>query len=228
LHERIKNPSIFQYRIDNICLKKVEQIKDLGIIFDSKLTFVPHINEITNKAMKCLGFILRTVSDFKYINSYKLLFTGLVRSNLEYNSTIWAPFYNIHIHKIERVQHKFLRYVNYKLCIPIQDLNYTFLMDLLNLTDLSVMRTVSDLVCLFNIANGRLDALDLTNLITLRVPTRSTQLTALYNVPWTINNYFQNSPVQRLHRLGNKYSSIDVYCFDTVSKLKTCLFECIR
>lgn len=175
--------------------------------------------------MKCLGYILRTIKEFKTINSFKLLYTGLVRSNLEYNSTIWAPFYKTHQQKIERVQHKFLRFINYKLGIPIEELNYTCLMELLNLSDLTTRRTVSDLVCLFNISNGSLDALDLTSLINLRIPTRDTRLNSLYFVTKSANNYFVNSPIQRLHTLGNKYSSIDVYRFQSISKFKTSIFE---
>lgn len=43
--------------------RKSDVIKDLGLLFDSKLTFKPHIHHIKNKTLKLLGFIQRTCVD---------------------------------------------------------------------------------------------------------------------------------------------------------------------
>ena len=44
--------------INGVPIVKVDTIKDLGVVFDSKLTFDQHISEITKKTTRFLGFIL--------------------------------------------------------------------------------------------------------------------------------------------------------------------------
>ena len=46
-------------------IKKVEEQKDLGVIINNKLKFVPHIQAMVNKANRNLGIIKRT---FKYLD----------------------------------------------------------------------------------------------------------------------------------------------------------------
>jgi hypothetical protein len=48
----------FEYRINNVKLARVESVVDLGITFDNKLSFVPHINVVVTKAFQALGFII--------------------------------------------------------------------------------------------------------------------------------------------------------------------------
>ena len=49
----------YHYRIDENELEKINEIKDLSVIFDSKLKFAAHINEKVNKAFSVLGVINR-------------------------------------------------------------------------------------------------------------------------------------------------------------------------
>jgi hypothetical protein len=65
---RGKNRLSFDYTINGEKLEKIAKIKDLGVVFDDKLSFIEHINEITGAAMRTLGFVLRTVKDFNNIN----------------------------------------------------------------------------------------------------------------------------------------------------------------
>jgi ribonuclease P/MRP protein subunit RPP40 len=81
----------FDYNIHNTNLAKKSEMCDLGVIFDSKLSFSAHINELYAKSTKLLGFIFRTCSDFKNTNTILTLFNSLIRSKLEYASTIWNP-----------------------------------------------------------------------------------------------------------------------------------------
>jgi hypothetical protein len=81
----------FDYKIDNTTLQNKPVVKDLGVIFDSHLTFADHCEELQNKCLKLLGFILRTCVDFKDPRTIIKLFNSLIRSRLEYCSTIWSP-----------------------------------------------------------------------------------------------------------------------------------------
>lgn len=99
----------FNYNINNITLSRVTSMRDLGIIFDPKLTFEAHINNIVRKAYSKLGFLFRSLGKFKKIDTYKLLYFTYVRSNLEYCTAVWNPHYHVHIEAVEKVQRRFTR-----------------------------------------------------------------------------------------------------------------------
>ncbi|KAH0809538.1 hypothetical protein GEV33_013254 [Tenebrio molitor] len=49
----------FNYSIENSALQRVNEFKDLGVVFDSKLTFRSHVEYVLSKAYKSLGFVIR-------------------------------------------------------------------------------------------------------------------------------------------------------------------------
>ena len=55
------------------------ETKFLGLLFDSKLTFLPHIKMLRNKSLKALN-ILKFVSSTASLNLYR----SLIRSKLDY------------------------------------------------------------------------------------------------------------------------------------------------
>ena len=61
----------------------MDKIKDLGVVFDSRLKFDEHIHQKNNKAYQMLGIIKR---HFIYLtpDSFVVLYKALVRSHLEY------------------------------------------------------------------------------------------------------------------------------------------------
>ena len=74
VYELIKNNQ-------SLYLEHTNQITDLGILFDEKLTFREHINEKINKAYSMLGIIKR---NFNYltVTSFTLLYKAMVRSHI--------------------------------------------------------------------------------------------------------------------------------------------------
>jgi hypothetical protein len=204
----------FSYQIDGVNLDVVKEVRDLGIIFDDRLSFVNHVTDVSGRAMKSLGFMLRTVSGFKNVNTLKLLFITTVRSILEYNSPIWSPCFTIHKKNLERIQKKFLRYVNFVLNIPRIDLNYDFLYALVQLEKLESRRVQSDLMFLFKIINGLCDSPNLVAEVGLRVGNRSTRNNNTFYIDNSFNTtYLRNSVVPRLHYLGNQHlTDIDIFC----------------
>lgn len=72
----------FDYYICDKLLKRVESVKDLGVMFDSKLSFNEHILLICKKALRMLGFIFRSCKYFSDISSLLTLYKTYVRSNL--------------------------------------------------------------------------------------------------------------------------------------------------
>ncbi len=67
-------------------MERVTEIKDLGVIMDSKLTFKNHINKISSNEKKALGFIMENSKIFTKTKTLRMLYFALVRSQLEFAS----------------------------------------------------------------------------------------------------------------------------------------------
>ena len=98
------------YNMDETRLKVVKAEKDLGIIIDSKLGFVQHIDSIVKKATSLLGMIKRT---FSYMDKhmFKTIFTSIVGPHLEYGAVIWNPHLKKLINQIENVQRRATKFI---------------------------------------------------------------------------------------------------------------------
>jgi ribonuclease P/MRP protein subunit RPP40 len=83
----------FDYTCGNMTVARHSIQKDLGVWFDEKLSFHEHVQRVTNKSYKSLGFVLRNSKSFKSFDVLKILFSAIVRSRLEYASTVLAPTY---------------------------------------------------------------------------------------------------------------------------------------
>ena len=109
-----KKPIKFNYILNNCALSRVDTVKDLGVFLTHNFSFATHVNYVTVKAFKLLGFLKRTAFDFNNTKTLKTLFTTLVRPHLEYASQVWSPHQKYLIQRIERVQRKFINYLCWK------------------------------------------------------------------------------------------------------------------
>jgi hypothetical protein len=97
------------YYIHNSALECLFQISDLGKILDSKLTFCSHIEKNVKNSNKMLGFMVHQCSSV--VCCYIMHLYGLI-----WNTTyiIWCPLYQNAIHRIEKIQRKFIKCACYK------------------------------------------------------------------------------------------------------------------
>ena len=79
-----------KYEIHNHVLEAVDLAKYLGIIFDSKLSFNHHIQDITKKANNTRQFLQRTLSRCDRATK-EVCYETYVRPTLEYASPVWDP-----------------------------------------------------------------------------------------------------------------------------------------
>ena len=88
-----------------IPLKRGIQVLDLGVCFDEKLSFKEHIHAKINKAYMMLGLIK---CNFKYLTipTFIQLYISMVRSHLDYCSSVWAPYRKGDIEALEKVKKK--------------------------------------------------------------------------------------------------------------------------
>ena len=89
-----------------ICQKELEHVfeeKDLGVIMDSELNFTEHISSKIRIANAMVGLIRRS---FSYLDcqSFKKMYTAVVRPHLEYAQAVWSPNSRKYINMLENVQ----------------------------------------------------------------------------------------------------------------------------
>lgn len=84
-----RNPIIANYNIKGNPIQRVEQISDLGLTMDTKMSFALHRELAKKKADNNLGFVKRECYKALNMDNAKLLYGSLVRSHLEYANVIW-------------------------------------------------------------------------------------------------------------------------------------------
>ena len=202
-------PITFAYVIADTTLTHVSTSKDLGVLMDSTLSFRAHINEVVSRGLKMLGFVKRCTKDFTSLSAIRLLYCTLIRPLLEYASSVWNPIYACHIHSLEQVQRKFLRYMAFKAGIhPIEGYRYDYsiLYERFSLAPLKVRREHRDLKNLYNIYHSTFFCPDLLQSIGILVPSRNTRSHQLFLQPFCRTNVRYNTFTSRSVRLANNLS----------------------
>ena len=194
----------FSYSIMGSVLNSVDTVtSDLGFIIVPSLSPAAHIDHITCKAFRTLGFIKRIASEFELSRSLKALYCALVRSTLEYGSVVWNPQSLVHSQSIERVQRKFLSFAGFKLNIYHPPHDYGPVSRRLNLPSLADRRSARDSLFLQNLICGKIDSPSLLQHIHFRVPARHTRNVAPFAIPTVSANYLSNEPLTRCMRQAN-------------------------
>ena len=105
--------SRFEYDINDVSVKYVNSVKDLGVEVDADLNFSTHCSAISKKASQRANMILRA---FRSRNSKFLIrvFKVLVRPMLEYATPLWSPHLITSKICVENVQRKFTKRVFYR------------------------------------------------------------------------------------------------------------------
>ena len=70
-YTRNKDGIAFNYVLRGYDVKRVLSIADIGIIFDSQLTFNEHVKSVVAASNKTMGFIIRNTRDFDNISAIK-------------------------------------------------------------------------------------------------------------------------------------------------------------
>ena len=87
---RSRQPLQSQYTLHGQFLESVDSAKYLGVNITQDLNWNHHINEITGKANRTLGFVKRNVKT-KNEAVKELAYKTLVRPQVEYVSSVWNP-----------------------------------------------------------------------------------------------------------------------------------------
>ena len=162
LHLGLRQPNeYFMKDSDNTICKiiQVDNEKDLGVTFDSKLSFSKHISNKVNIANRNLGLIYK---NFTYLDKemFLALYKALVRPHLEYATVIWSPMYKKDSVVIENVQRRATRMLKI-----LQGKDYSGRLRDLGLPTLEYRRTRADVIEVYKL----LTHLDKTSVDLLQV-----------------------------------------------------------
>ena len=100
---RKHTPTRTDYDIRGQKLEIVPSAPYLGVTIDNKLTWTEHIDKMCKKANRTLGFLKRNLKT-KNKDIKKGAYSSLVRPLLEYSCTVWDPYQDKQIDKIEKIQ----------------------------------------------------------------------------------------------------------------------------
>ena len=106
---RARTPIPSEYLQHGQILDSVESSKYLGVAISGNLSFNTHIQTVCTSASQFLGFILRNIRT-KSPAIREMAYKTLVRPLVEYSSSVWSPYTQSNIHKIEMVQHRAARW----------------------------------------------------------------------------------------------------------------------
>ena len=104
-----KQPIQHNYILHNHTLESVSSATYLGITVQSNLKWDKHINDITSKGNKALGFLKRNLQTSNQQIKTQA-YQALVRPKIEYSCSIWDHHTSESIRKIEMVQRRAARY----------------------------------------------------------------------------------------------------------------------
>ena len=107
---RKRKPTVINYTLHGVALKRVQHAKYLGVTISSDLRWNTHVNNVKAKASRTLGFLRRNLQ-VKNQAIKTRAYQTLVRPQVEYASAIWDPFTANNTNKLEMVQRTAARYV---------------------------------------------------------------------------------------------------------------------
>ena len=147
-HKTTKMSNLPSYFFGMIKLQEITCVKDLGVLFDNRLTFSNNINSIVHKA-SCRSRLIHKSFTSRQPKLLVHAFTTYVRPILEYCSPIWSPSSIKDITSIESVQRRFTKKLS-----GLFYCTYDDRLKNLGLERLEVRRIRADLILCYKILFG--------------------------------------------------------------------------
>ena len=102
---RARSTIRYPYRLKGHILETQDVTKYLGVDLQSTLSWKPCIDRISKKANSMLGFLRRNLRSCSEDTKAKGYYS-MVRSNLEYCSSVWSPHHKEQIQELEMIQRR--------------------------------------------------------------------------------------------------------------------------
>ena len=195
----------YQYLINGQPVERVFSFSDLGVIHETSFSFSTHINPVSSKCLRLLGFIKRSTSDFCNPDTIIHLYKALILPHITYASIIWTPSTVTHTKSLDSVIHLCLRLAAFKARRPMlfTDHDYSPLYTYFNLLPINRIHYYYDLLFMFKVLNQVLSSPEVDGLFSARHPPYELRrYNVLLEETHTTAHDF-SAPVPRLRRLWN-------------------------
>ena len=149
---------VVNYQLNDTTIDQVSEEKDIGVIIDNDLSFDTHISKKCSKATSVFAMLRRSFS-FMDVDIFTPVYKSMVRTHLEYASSVWAPYKMKHIEQIEAVQRRVTKQLP-----GMKNLTYPERLKKLRLPTLSYRRKRGDMIELYKLTSGRY-RMDTTNMV---------------------------------------------------------------
>ena len=169
-------------------------------IISKDLKWEHHINDITNKGNKVLGFLRRNLKICSQ-RVKELAYKTFVRPTVEYACTVWDPHVQQEINKLESVQRRAARFV---LRRYHQTASPSEMIRELKWPSLQKRRKVARLTMLFKIQNDIVSARNIKNDIKTAPTRRRRTNSKQYTLPQCKTDYRLNSFLPRTLKEWNE------------------------
>lgn len=188
------------YVLNGDILQQVNEIRDLGVIMDNKLTFKAHIDTIVIKAARMLGFLKRNTKGFMSSNTKIILYNSLVRSQLEFASVVWGPHYATYSQRIESVQRAFTRHLAFHSSSISYRTTYDLRLKHFKMISLGNRRRIINIMFLKKLISGSIDCSHLLQKINFSVPYHCPRhpITEIFHIPASRTNLLRYSPLSKI------------------------------
>ncbi|CAF4940037.1 unnamed protein product [Pieris macdunnoughi] len=215
-YTRKKKPLVTVYKLDGAPLKEVQEIRDLGVIIDKKLTFTSQVNKVVTTSARMLGFLKRNADCFG-CTTKTILYNALVRSHVEFGSIIWNPLYAIHSQRVESIQRSFTRHLAFISRGFSHRQPYHQRLKKFNMLSLNNRRALAGVTFLYKLLNNHLQNSDLLQEIKFVVPYSFPRfkINNIFQIPSAKTNLGVQAPLVRILRDFNKlntaYPELDIF-----------------
>ena len=134
----------------------------------------------------------------------------MVRSQLEYASVVWNPYYDKLSNSIESIQKRFVIYALRRLgwADGFQLPPYLHRCQLINLESLKHRRDIAGVLFIFDLLPNRIDAPNLLSLIDFSVSSRRLRNPCFLRLGLHRTNYVKYGPLNNMSKLFNSYSDV--------------------
>lgn len=207
---RCSSKIIYEYSVKDEMVPRKNEVRDLGVLFDSRMTFSDHIRNTCLTASRSLGFVIRSCRNFTNIHAIKCLYFALVQSRLEYASLVWYPYYTYQVLAIEKVQKRFLKYLSFRVSgsYPERGTDYNALLLQHGFHSLLDRRDRYSAKFLLDVLANVVDSPSLLAYIDFCVPVQSTRSSEVLRAPRARTNILIKSPVFHMVNNFNKQYSV--------------------
>ena len=190
-----------QFNFNGNEIKPQDEIEILGVLYDRKLTFKRHIENIARKASTKIAS-LRKIAWFLDRNGKEFLYKSQIRSVMEYSFLSWGGAAKTHLALLDKVQRRAVRLIEDGATGPLHT----------NLDPLQHRRDVAGLTTFFKVHHehtSHLQPLRQQQRLAVRTTRTVERAPAALMEPQHNTSHYQRQFIYRYCKLWNAYLCVD-------------------